>query len=271
MVACEESARTTVFGTRSHFLHVSLLAAFFLIAGVAWSVQETFRGQHQERVVEQLRAQGASAYFNYQEDAYGAFDPDSAPGYPRWWRDLTSAHFGVRVTEVSLLNASPGNEMLQLVSRLDDLRRLLADNSRRLTDGGLPYLADLGELRELSLAHTAIKGPGLVHLQGLRHLKVLRLSSTEIDDRALFHLRSLSSMQILELASTRITGAGVRHLRCLRSLERLGLQNTLVDDDALATLARLHDLQQLDITQTQISPEGAAWLREQLPQCSVFY
>jgi hypothetical protein len=160
-------------------------------------------------------------------------------------------------------------------------------------DDGLRWVPALGTIEHLDLDATKVRGPGLVHLEGLSRLRVLDLSDTDVDDRYLKHIGSLPGLKDLrlthtpvgdeglkhlsglqqltrlELGGTRISDAGLAELGRLSRLDTLGLDNTAVTDDGLARLKGLKSLRALSLTRTRVSDAGVASLWKELPKVAV--
>ncbi len=78
-----------------------------------------------------------------------------------------------------------------------------------VTDKTLTGLADMTNLRELDLSHTAVTDAGLEHLAGLKTLEILRLASTAVTDAGLEHLAPLESLKQLDVRGTAVTAEGL--------------------------------------------------------------
>jgi hypothetical protein len=70
----------------------------------------------------------------------------------------------------------------------------------------------MAALERLSLRGTAVSGPGLRCLSGLR-LRELWLTATDLDDAGLEYLKELRWLEKLDVAETRVTVEGVDEVR----------------------------------------------------------
>jgi len=192
-----------------------------------------------------------------------------------------------------------GQEVLRLLGTILEWPRLQAGQkldllSTQISDSELKgLLANLHDLRFLSLAETKVGDDGLVHLMAMKNLQELHLDHTEITDEGLRLLASLPSLQILDLKGTRITDAGLAevgrltglkglyltrtgitdsglsHLKNLTNLETLILWDTAIGDTGLEHLKPLTGLREVILWSTRATREGAAALQAALPDCDV--
>lgn len=111
-------------------------------------------------------------------------------------------------------------EGLAAVRSFTTLRHLNAGNNRSLGDEAAPHIAELAELRTLTLEQTALGDVGLAVLaQRLPALEVLILNATPVTDEGLAALRGHPALRRLALGWTKITDAGLAHLRAIPTLE----------------------------------------------------
>lgn len=192
-----------------------------------------------------------------------------------------------------------GQEVLRLLGTILEWPRLQAGQkldllSTQISDEELKsLLANLHDLRFLSLAETKVGNEGLVHLAQMKDLQELHLDYTDVTDEGLKLLTSLSSLQILDLKGTRITDAGLAevgrltrlkglyltrtgitdsglsHLRNLTNLETLILWDTGIGDAGLEHLKHLTGLREVILWSTRVTREGAEELQTALPDCDV--
>jgi N-acyl-D-aspartate/D-glutamate deacylase/Leucine-rich repeat (LRR) protein len=144
-------------------------------------------------------------------------------------------------------------------------------------DKGLSLFKNLTGMREMRLAQTKVKGPGLEtfvnlryldlndtpftdfgtrYLQRLKKLQYLSLRDTLLTDAGAKNLAGLRELTSLDLYGTKVTDEGVRLLAGLNKLERLNLLGAAVTDDGMETLAGFHDLRDLNLYRTQITNTG---------------
>lgn len=102
-------------------------------------------------------------------------------------------------------------------------------------DADLAPIAELHDLKFLSLELTPIGNAGVAHLAGLTNLQSLSLAGTNVTDAGLAHLAGLSSLENLDLEGLKITDRGLTELAAVTSLRKLyvskaGLTNAGVDE-----------------------------------------
>ena len=99
-------------------------------------------------------------------------------------------------------------------AQLNNCPRLehLAAYDCQLRGESLRGIAQLGRLRELSLARNPIADDDLALLAPLRQLQELDLAFTEVTDEGMPHLLKLPRLQLVDLTGTRVTDAGVELL-----------------------------------------------------------
>lgn len=83
----------------------------------------------------------------------------------------------------------------------------------QITDKGLEKIADLTELRELTLDGANITDDGLKHLAKMSKLQTLILSSTKVTDDGMQHLTKLPKLENVYLFDTKVTDSGVGVLK----------------------------------------------------------
>jgi hypothetical protein len=130
----------------------------------------------------------------------------------------------------------------------DDIRQLCGEDGvqalaeldlggSEVTSAALPDVAKLKQLTWLDLANTAIDGPALAHLTGLR-LKSLVLANDPIMSQDVAHLSKLTTLTNLDLTSTNIDDSSLGHLLTLTQLADL----SVIDCDLLHDLSPLEKL-----------------------------
>ncbi len=149
-------------------------------------------------------------------------------------------------------------------------------------DKGLAHLKDLTQLRELRLAQTKVRGPGLApfvnlraldlgetpfrddgtqYIRGMTHLQRLSLRDTLVTDAGLKNLAGLKDLESLDLYGVKISDAGLQAISGLTKLHTLNLLGATITDDSAAVLARFNDLEDLNLYRTQISNAGLDGLK----------
>ncbi len=115
------------------------------------------------------------------------------------------------------------DDALELISRVGTITRLQLGGSKRLTDEGVRYLAQLPRLEHLDLRDTGITDRGLVILRDLPSLQTLSLGQTRVTDDGITELAHCHELRTVDLSFTH-TGdraiaalAGKEHLHTLRT------------------------------------------------------
>jgi formylglycine-generating enzyme required for sulfatase activity/Leucine-rich repeat (LRR) protein len=154
----------------------------------------------------------------------------------------------------------------------------VAPGQARVTSAGLVWLANLTNLRELTLWSTQVDDvsslrnlkklaklellfsqagvTGLDHLAELPALKELDLTGTATTDEAVKDIASLKKLETLSLGRTSVTDACLHHLAGLDRLRSLELGGTAITDDGLQAIQSLPRLEMLSLSGTKITDEG---------------
>jgi hypothetical protein len=152
------------------------------------------------------------------------------------WEDVC-----VVIKELGLTAINSGNligdDDLEIISQLDQITSLNLDGSKRLTDKGLRYLAQMPQLRELILGGQ-ITDKGLEALDYLRELRVFRM-----------------------FWQGNITDEGIANLRFCDQLEEVDLLGCNAGDGAIAALAGKPDLRRFK-TGRNVSDDGLSLLHQ---------
>lgn len=97
----------------------------------------------------------------------------------------------------------------------------------------------------------------------------LNLARTSVKDEHLRVLDECDRLTSLHLEGTQVTDEGMDHVARASRLEYLNLHSTSVTDAGIEKLAALSGLKQLYVWQTGVSAQGAASLKESLPEVEV--
>ncbi len=152
-----------------------------------------------------------------------------------------------------------------------------------VSDRMLAALDHLPHLREVYMIFCPIRGDGLAHLAGLKHIEKLDLCATRIDDKALEHIAKLPTLKYLDIRSIGVSDGGIvannhgpisddgirlvaDHLPNLESL----LFGGTVTDDGLLQLLRLRKLTYVEIDSPKVTPEGVKRLQEAMPNLKIW-
>src|SRR5262249_23705489 len=145
-----------------------------------------------------------------------------------------------------------------------------------ITDAGLDKLADLPELRQLSVDSRLITDAGIGHLKRLPKLEHISLRATRLSDESLRHLAEIKTLTRIDLHGSGEPGYspgrlyttdGVERLKALPKLRTLWL--TLVELDSFRGLKELTQLRELTLAMTSIRDEDIEALEEALPNTRI--
>lgn len=129
-------------------------------------------------------------------------------------------------------------------------------------DSGLEHLANVENLKSLSLKRAVISADAAEYLPALAGLEWLSCEETAIGDAQLEAISQLKRLKRLYLGDSRVTGAGLPHLSGLVELEYLSLKNLRIASEDLRALTRLPKLDQLGLDETKLTDAGLAQAAE---------
>ncbi len=170
------------------------------------------------------------------------------------------AHLAGLPSLTYLAYPAPNDAAMRYVGQLRSLKILNLGHAK-ISDRGMPPLANLTNLETLALYHVAgITGPGLAHLRSLSHLKKLDITWTGVRAEYLPHLTALKSLERLDLPNQGVTDGGLAHVaRQLPNLKYLYVGNSTlspITDAGLRELANLQFLEELHIGGAGITNAG---------------
>jgi internalin A len=223
---------------------LSLRSAMLLVllSGM-WMGWRVNRANDQRRAVAAIQRARGSISYDYQFSvSKGYRRPSARPSAPAWLRKWLGDEFFQEVTSVQFINRPLTDDDLAPLASLDRLEEFHISGAP-ITDAGLKHLANLKELRILSLWETpGITDAGLAYLSALTKLQHLNLYRCEITDAGLVHLRTMDNLETLDIAKTGVTGPGLSHLGRMSKLKKLF---TPTNSAGLTHIGRLHGLQEL--------------------------
>jgi Leucine-rich repeat (LRR) protein len=213
-----------------------------LLSGL-WMGWKVNRANDQRRAVAAiLRAHGSIGYDYQFSVSKGYRRPSARPSAPAWLRKWLGDEFFQEVTSVQFIYRPVTDVDLSPLASLDRLEEFHISGAP-ITDAGLKYVANLKELRILSLWETpGITDAGLAYLSALTKLQHLNLYRCEITDAGLVHLRTMDNLETLDIAKTAVAGAGLSRLGRMSKLKKL---YTPTNSAGLRYIGRLHGLQEL--------------------------
>ena len=260
----------------------TLLVAFTIAA--IWLGVVSHRARTQERAVRELRAAGASVYYDFQRNQEGEYVLMATPPGPEWLREWLGIDYLARVRRVEYHRSKTHNQaVIESLSKLRDLRELdmsgcevgprdfvplsrlsalesLELGSTRIDDDSLGFLSSMPRLETLYAEETAISGKGLRHLHPDAKLKVLYLRHCPLSSEAYEHIGKLESLEQLDLDYTTTTDVELARLRNLRGLSYLALENARVSDEGLRALNEMKRLEVLCLNGTMVNGRGLKYL-----------
>jgi Leucine-rich repeat (LRR) protein len=131
-----------------------------------------------------------------------------------------------------------------------------------VTDADLAKVAQMPQLRKLSLAHTKITDLGLEYLKDLRNVTELDCYYAEfLTEDGIAHLKGWTQLQRLNLRGTRVTSKVFEHLTHFPNLRWLDLGNTQIDDEGFEQLTSLTHLEHLAIGGNRLNGSGLTYLK----------
>ncbi len=223
---------------------LSLRSAMLLVllSGL-WMGWRVNRANDQRRAVAAIRRAGGGISYDYQFSvSKGYRNLNGRPWASAWLRNWLGDEFFQEVTSVQFINRPVTDLDLAPLARLDRLEEFHISGAP-ITDAGLKHVANLKELRILSLWETpGITDAGLAYLTALTKLQHLNLYRCEITDAGLVHLRTMENLERLDIAKTGVTGPGLSHLGRMSKLKKLF---TPTNSAGLTHIGRLHGLQEL--------------------------
>jgi Leucine Rich repeat len=104
------------------------------------------------------------------------------------------------------------DELLERISRFDDVSSLELNGSPAVTDDGLRHLGRMRRLRHLDLGGCRISDDGLAALRDLPELRSINLAWTGVTDAGIAHLSRCPLLERVDLMHTRTGDGAVRAL-----------------------------------------------------------
>jgi internalin A len=186
------------------------------------------------------------------------------------------------LTDLTLFRSQTAEGGLEYLAAIPNLQWLSFHGSD-ISNCHIKNLYKAPRLKKLTLAKTAVTGPGLDTLSRMKSLRYLDLSEldltnadlapltklpleeldlskTSIGDQATKQLAKIKTLHVLNLRQTHITSAGLQNLAELPDLRTLNLSSTNIDDRACAALQNYSSLRYLDLNNTGVTDAGLAQL-----------
>jgi RNA polymerase sigma factor (sigma-70 family) len=135
--------------------------------------------------------------------------------------------------------ATINDDVLEQVSRLDELTYLDLSGAEQVTDRGIRFLSRCAQLEHLDISGTSVTDDGLALLRSLPHLRVFECRHTStVSDAGMEHLRDAVELERLNVMGTPTGDGTIAALRGKPELRELFLGNA-VSDSGLAALSEI--------------------------------
>jgi Leucine-rich repeat (LRR) protein len=158
-----------------------------------------------------------------------------------------------KLTHVEFRLSQIGDNGLERLKELPEIESLHFVYCRRITDDGMRFIAEMKNLKDLTLSHTNVGKRGISKLVTLRQLEKLDLTTNRVGSRTNEPLDNLSMRNIAEL----------------KQLKSLSLHGVAINDSGLLHLEALEGLESLDLRSTQVSAEGLSRFKKRVPNCDI--
>jgi internalin A len=238
-------------------LRVLMLLVLVLGGGMGWYA---YRARVQREAVAAIEAAGGEVYYDFDWESGEDGLMPRKPRWPKWLVDRLGPDYLGQVITVEFNrrpSEQPDDGVMERVGQLSGLEELDFGvtgpgvpnyfEACRVTDAGLAHLRSLHRLRRLRLQFTSIKGPGLVHLSGLKALKHLE-PMYDLTDEGAAALSSLKHLEELSIVTTNLTDDGIAHLAPLTQLKNLALNAPDLTGVGLARLKGWNRLTRLSLS-----------------------
>ncbi len=189
------------------------------------------RVQAQQAAVKAITEAGGRVHYEWEFDAEGNYIPDPLERKRSQYATPVGTDGVWRVYEVEFPHAGT-DELLQHIRFLPDLRSLNLAYCFRISDAGMPVIAECRDLRKLWLYRNNPRTPN-------NHTDEIDLSKRgKITDKSLEFVARLEKLQELELCDNDFTDAGLVYLKSMRSLRKLGIRDLGFTDAKINELAK---------------------------------
>jgi hypothetical protein len=238
-----------------------------LLAGLLFSAAACQKGAPvptEEERVAQLEANRAADKAAYLKDvAAGAvsFDLKSKVPDDSWLEPLA----GKPIVRLDITSHPIYDKGLGYLAGNTTMKVLYLEGTK-ITDQGMPVLATMTELEDLTL-NGEVQDGGLASLANLTKLRNLLLSD-KVTDQGLPHLTKLTELETLGPLGPGVSGAGIDALFPLQKLVSLQFYNSNITDADLDKLAKFPQLGSISLVGTKITDAGLMKLTK-LPKLKV--
>jgi hypothetical protein len=136
-------------------------------------------------------------------------------------------------------------------------------------DQELAHVAAFKELERIFVSGTNVTDGVIPSLKGLTELRALTLQCDKVGDAGLKHLAGFPKLERLDLSGTGVTDAGMKDVARVPMLRELNLHRTGIGDAGLKELEAAKGLTQLVVTTTRVTDAGVRSFRAAVPGCKV--
>ena len=157
------------------------------------------------------------------------------------------------------------------VAQLTQLKDLSLEGNP-VTAKGLKPIVAFKQLTSLDLSSTKMHYPAaLKEVAKLKQLTHLKLSFTPVTDEGLAEVAKLQRLKLLTLFGCKmITDEGLKEVAKLQRLNSLVLEGTEITDKGLKEVAKLKLVNFLNLRNTKTTEAGVAELQKALPNCRIY-
>ena len=157
------------------------------------------------------------------------------------------------------------NDGLRSLTGLQNLKALRLSGTHSaatVDDDGMDAVAQISDLKVLSLDKLWVSNDGVRALSTLKHLEELYLAGTTIGDGALEFIATMPAIRKLRLSNDSISDDGLKNLSALQDLVELDIsEDSLLTDSGMQHLSGLTKLQKLNLWRVQIGDTGVQYLK----------
>ena len=233
------------------------------------------RANHERTAYQAIRATNSEFRFTHQHSEggtarYSFYSTKKYSSVDEFWRDSLGEHFFYRIDAVQLGfydDEEPAftNQRLQsLVPHLSRLKLLknVEVNGLNIKHDGLMVLANLPRTENLRLTKARVDDAHLAFLADLTELRELSVHCTRADGRFLHYLKEMPHLYRLELRGENLTVNGLDGLASLKNLTHLGISGKRIDGSVLRLIAKLPVLGTLRVRLEQLTNDSIAPLAD---------
>lgn len=147
--------------------------------------------------------------------------------------------------------------------------RLQGGKVQLIGDDELKQICSIPTVWNITLDDCGISDEALVDLRLLPRLSVFRLRKSGVGDAGVKHIVNCKNLKNLILANSKVSDQSAAEFGRCTKLYYLDLSNTTISDKTIDELQKMTTLTYVNISGTQVTNQGAARLREALPDCKV--